>query len=544
MQGCKRAVGLAVAAAILIAAPARAAVFTVTTEADTTPNPMAACVPGSCSLRQAIEAADASGGPDQITVPAGTYTISNAPLSVTSSEGVSISGAGAASTVVSGGGAMQVLSVSGGSATISGLTLSDGVQSDGPGGNVLVSNPGTLTLDHARVTRGRALSGGGIAASSAAALTVSSSLIDNNTAVDAGGGIWVSDDGLGTATTLQDTTIAFNTAREGGGLDVQSNGSTTLRALTIAYNPGDGVYLRAPGPSIAGSILAGNTPLNCAGVAPPADGGGNVESGSECGLAGHQNTDPQLATALTDAGEQTQVLPIAPTSPAVDIVSPCLSSTDQRDIARPQGAACDAGAFELVPAVQPPPTPTPTATPTPTPTPTPSPEPQKAVTGHVVDGRIFVRKPGSSQFVALDPTKPIPVGSVIDSKQGEIRITALLKKGGKPQTATFYDGIFKLTQSKKTTDLTLSEALAKCGKGARTAAKKPKSRKLWGNGSGSFRTRGQYSSATVRGTKWLVQDTCAGTLTRVAKGVVSVRDDVRHKTLILRAHKRYLARPR
>ena len=67
---------------------------------------------------------------------------------------------------------------------------------------------------------------------------------------------------------------------------------------------------------------------------------------------------------------------------------------------------------------------------------------------------------------------------------------------------------------------------------------------LWGSGHGSFRTQGQYSSATVRGTKWFVQDSCAGTLTKVAQGVVSVRDDVKHKTITLRTGRQYLARPR
>jgi hypothetical protein len=71
-----------------------------------------------------------------------------------------------------------------------------------------------------------------------------------------------------------------------------------------------------------------------------------------------------------------------------------------------------------------------------------------------------------------------------------------------------------------------------------------KSRKLWGDGSGSFRTRGRYSAATVRGTRWLTQDTCTSTLTRVAKGVVSVRDEVKRKTVVLRAGKRYIARKR
>ena len=74
---------------------------------------------------------------------------------------------------------------------------------------------------------------------------------------------------------------------------------------------------------------------------------------------------------------------------------------------------------------------------------------------------------------------------------------------------------------------------------ARGAEKKPKSRKLWGDGKGKFRTKGKYSAATVRGTKWLVQDTCTSTLTRVTQGVVSVRDNVKRKTITLRAGKSY-----
>ena len=55
---------------------------------------------------------------------------------------------------------------------------------------------------------------------------------------------------------------------------------------------------------------------------------------------------------------------------------------------------------------------------------------------------------------------------------------------------------------------------------------------------------GSYSAATVRGTEWLVQDTCAGTLTRVTQGTVLVRDKVRRRNVILRAGRSYLARPR
>src|SRR5262249_13742496 len=134
----------------------------------------------------------------------------------------------------------------------------------------------------------------------------------------------------------------------------------------------------------------------------------------------------------------------------------------------------------------------------------------------------------------------IPVGSTVDTRAGVVEL-----HDGAGHSARFYGGIFKITLSGGTIELTLTEKLAPCPKrGAHAAAKKPKTRKLWGDGSGSFRTRGQYSAATVRGTKWLVQDSCAGTLTRVAKGAVLVRDNVRKRTIVLRAGKSYLAKPR
>ena len=46
-------------------------------------------------------------------------------------------------------------------------------------------------------------------------------------------------------------------------------------------------------------------------------------------------------------------------------------------------------------------------------------------------------------------------------------------------------------------------------------AKKTPVRRLWGKGKGRFRTRGRYSSGTVRGTNWITTDYCDGTDTRV-----------------------------
>jgi hypothetical protein len=155
-----------------------------------------------------------------------------------------------------------------------------------------------------------------------------------------------------------------------------------------------------------------------------------------------------------------------------------------------------------------------------------------------------VRRPGTSTFVTLSAAAEIPLGSTVDTTHGAVVLSSVPKPGAAPQSAKLYAGIFKVTQPGGITQLALTQPLAPCGAHASAAAKKPKTRRLWGDGTGSFRTKGQYSSATVRGTKWLVQDSCAGTLTRVARGVVAVRDDVRHRTLVLRSGKKYLARPR
>ena len=60
---------------------------------------------------------------------------------------------------------------------------------------------------------------------------------------------------------------------------------------------------------------------------------------------------------------------------------------------------------------------------------------------------------------------------------------------------------------------------------------------------GHFRTRARNSSATVRGTEFLVKDSCSGTLTTVKRGTVIVRDFTLKKNVTVKAHHKYLARP-
>jgi FG-GAP-like repeat len=169
----------------------------------------------------------------------------------------------------------------------------------------------------------------------------------------------------------------------------------------------------------------------------------------------------------------------------------------------------------------------------------------KTVNVKPVSGTVKIKRPGSKRFVTLTEEAQIPVGSSIDTRNGRITITAAQGKG-RTAAADFYDGLFKLTQtkgSKPVATLSLTERLSCPRKGsASAAAKKKKQRRLWGDGKGRFRTKGKHSAATVVGTKWLVEDRCRSTLTRVVRGKVKVRDFAKRKTVTVRAGKRYTAR--
>ncbi len=177
----------------------------------------------------------------------------------------------------------------------------------------------------------------------------------------------------------------------------------------------------------------------------------------------------------------------------------------------------------------------------------PPPVAGKSVNAKVRRGKVRVKVPGSKKFVDLEDPVQVPIGSIFDTLKGMVTLTSAADLKGGTQNAWFYTGIFKVGQTKGAnpiTELSLADVKPSCrktGKASAAAAKK-KSRKLWGDGKGKFRTTGQFSSATVRGTKWVVIDRCDGTLTRVVRGSVTVRDFKRRKTVIVKAGKQYLAR--
>ena len=132
-----------------------------------------------------------------------------------------------------------------------------------------------------------------------------------------------------------------------------------------------------------------------------------------------------------------------------------------------------------------------------------------------------------------------------------VRAVGAALPSGTTETGYFGAGRFKLTQDKRGyVDLYLrgrycSRASASAARASATAARRKPGRRLWGRDHGGrFRTHGRNSHATVRGTRWLVADSCKGTYTRVTTGVVVVRDTVRKKRVVLKAGEHYLARPR
>lgn len=160
------------------------------------------------------------------------------------------------------------------------------------------------------------------------------------------------------------------------------------------------------------------------------------------------------------------------------------------------------------------------------------------------------------RFVPLRKARLIPVGSILDTRGGEVRLTSARNRRGATQSGVFVAGVFQVLQSRSTragglTELRLKGASSascrrapkrKASAAARRRLSRRTIRRLRANAKGRFRTRGRYSAATVRGTRWVTEDRCDGTLTSVARGNVVVRDFRRRRSIIVRAGKRYLAR--
>jgi hypothetical protein len=167
-----------------------------------------------------------------------------------------------------------------------------------------------------------------------------------------------------------------------------------------------------------------------------------------------------------------------------------------------------------------------------------------------VSGKVLVEQAGA-RFMPLTATELVPLGSVVDTRAGVVRLTAAYPARGQGAVGEFQGGIFQVEQARGNAGLVdfliqNASSAATCGGPPRSTVRARLSARLLGlllgSGTGRFRTDGQFSAATVRGTKWGVRNRCDGTLTIVREGVVAVTDFVTHKTIVLHTGQRFLAK--
>ena len=182
--------------------------------------------------------------------------------------------------------------------------------------------------------------------------------------------------------------------------------------------------------------------------------------------------------------------------------------------------------------------------------------------------------PAGQEYFAQEPPPPSP-GRFVGEPKGQVIVNGLLLeqntqirngdridvRGGSIQLTTtsgeasFYSGIFTVRQTGGPDGYTVLTLVggdfSACGKTTKrklagSAQDPPKKnvRSLWGKGTGKFRTKSRFSSATVRGTTWLTIDRCDGSLTVVREGVVDVFDLVLQQTVEVGPGEQYLARPK
>ena len=256
-------------------------------------------------------------------------------------------------TAINGGG----IAIAGsGTLSLAGSTLKDNIAGTDGGG---INNEGTVTITGSTISGNIASdTGGAIRNNDGANLTLARSTVSGNISSGFAGGIY----NVG-ALTLTNSTIGGNAAGADGGGIRNDSGTLTLRNTTVANNTtagngGGGIDNAAGTVTLINSIVGGNNPpgRDCSGTFTSA--GHNLDSDGSCGLAGPGDIsggDPRLGP-LQDNGGPTLTHALGPGSPATNTGNPgtpgsggnACEASDQRGIPRPQGTACDIGAYERV----------------------------------------------------------------------------------------------------------------------------------------------------------------------------------------------------
>ena len=394
--------GATAVAAVLTAKPAAHASATIIVNTATDDS---ASGDGLCSLRKAINNANAKGdttggdcnpgsGNDTIAVAVLSGTLALNSSLPTIENTLTIVGPGQAVPINGGGSGFVIFGIAPtATATLKDLAIEntdEEIEFSGQG----VVNFGTLTVTGCTIqytTSGA--NGAGIA--NGGTLTVSDSFFYNNGAPSGSGGAIANDNGTASVT---NSTFFSNFAVNGGAIYNGQNKRFTVTNSTFsnntAYTNGSSCYNDLGGVlEIGGTILAGaGGPLanecNYPATTQISDLSYNISDDFSCNLVNSDATagasgqtlgdevDPELdPSGAQDNGGETDTIALDAGSPAIAAIPAAdCPATDQRGVTRPASGqtACDVGAYEGFVAT---PTPTPTATATATATPTSTPTP-------------------------------------------------------------------------------------------------------------------------------------------------------------------------
>lgn len=262
----------------------------------------ACCLPDSADLQTAIDATAANGA---LTLCAGDWDLAS---TANVSKNLTLVGAGAAQTILDGGGAVRVLLVAASTLLrVEALTVRNGRASFGAGifsdgavvlrdavltGNVAdnqgggVYSNGNITLEAgSRVTGNSAIEGGGLRNNNSTVTLKAGSVVGGDTPQEAnqavvGGGIG----STGTVILESGSRVAGNIATIAGG-GIYMNGSTTLQAgseVTGNSSGGEGGGIHCDSFQLtvkAGSRVSDNTALSGGGISTYLQCTATVESG-------------------------------------------------------------------------------------------------------------------------------------------------------------------------------------------------------------------------------------------------------------------------
>src|SRR6266513_2492600 len=272
---------------------------------------------GAGSLRQAL--ADTNDGDTIDLAVTGTITLTTDELLVDKS--ITISGPGSDNLTVDGNHASHIFHVSGGvTATVAGLSITNGGESPGAGGGIY-NDHSTLTIDHCTVSDNLGSGGGGVyndGSYGTATLTVANSTFSGNSAgaADYGWGGAIYNDGYSGSATLMvnNSTFSGNSAGYHGGGIYNHGGMVTIRHTIL--NAG------AWGENLSNAYGS----VSSLGYNLSSDNGGGFLTAT----ADQINTDPMLGPLQDNGGPTFTHAPLTG-SPAIDAGKNFMAeTTDQR----------------------------------------------------------------------------------------------------------------------------------------------------------------------------------------------------------------------